>query len=71
MHTGESEMNIYCVSIKVEIQKTYNVLAESEEKACEIANDGFSLKCDGPEFYDQQVVSIVMGDESTPLDFEQ
>jgi hypothetical protein len=64
-------MNVYSVTIKVEIQKTYNVLAENEEIACEIANEGFSLDCDGPENYDQQVVSVLMGDESTPVDFEQ
>jgi len=52
-------MRNFDVTIRVTITKTYNVQADNEDNAYELAHEKFTLECDDtPEHYEQETVDI-------------
>lgn len=48
----------YQVTVEAVIRKTYEVEAEDEQKAQEMANEMFTVEPDGDEYYDQKAIDV-------------
>ena len=52
-------MKTYEVTIRATVTKTYEVRAVDEESAENLANEMFTVYCEGPERYELDTVSVV------------
>ena len=51
-------MNTFEVTIRATITKTYEVEAKDAQSAEDLANDMFTVSCEGPERYEQETLTI-------------
>jgi len=51
-------MKTYEVTIRAVVTKTYEVRAVDEESAEALANDMFTVSCEGPEKYEQDTLGV-------------
>lgn len=52
-------MKTYEVTIRAAVTKTYEVRAVDEASAEALANDMFTVSCEGPEKYEQDTISVI------------